>query len=358
MTASTRKQVTGKELEKLVALLSASLADSLGSLVGQPVVIAAAQPALEEAATLLETLPRSCVVARGELDKALAGRCLATLLEVPDAIAMAGLLMLSPEDAIAQRRAAGRLEGQDAEAFGELGNVLFAAMGNVLREQFGDLGIRYLGHGIVQPGADPAGAFGSGKLFAHRFRIKVGQYPEAIGALVVDEATAEAWNKGPLELTAADAGSGAAMATEAAQTRADDEGLEGIPPAQVRGTLAAFVLETSAFRTLRRSCRRVGLELRRHGRGEIPNPAAHKNEVVLLDVPPGEERRFDWCRRVKENAATCKVVLLIHQPSKLRVAQAFLSKADVILGFPCEEQQLSQKLASLLSDGAEPPPAV
>ena len=53
-------------------------------------------------------------------------------------------------------------------------------------EQFGDLGIRYLGHGIVQPGADPASALGSGKLFAHRFRIQVGQYPAAIGALVVD----------------------------------------------------------------------------------------------------------------------------------------------------------------------------
>lgn len=108
---------------------------------------------------------------------------------------------------------------------------------------------------------------------------------------------------------------------------------------------------------LRRSCRRVGLELRRHGRGEIPNPAAHKNEIVLLDVPPGEDRRFDWCRRIKEISDSTKVVLLILHPSRQRVTQAFLSKADVILGFPCDEQQLSQKLASLVPDAPPPAPA-
>ena len=108
---------------------------------------------------------------------------------------------------------------------------------------------------------------------------------------------------------------------------------------------------------LRRSCRRVGFELRRHGRGEIPNPAAHRNEVVMIDVPPGEERRFDWCRRLKEISSTTKVVLLLHHPSRQRVTQAFLSKADAILGYPCDEPQLSQKLAALLPSAPAPAPA-
>jgi hypothetical protein len=37
------------------------------------------------------------------------------------------------------------------------------------------------------------------------------------------------------------------------------------------------------------------------------------------------------------------------------VTQAFVSKADAILGFPCDELQLSQKLGSLVP--AAPPAA-
>ena len=71
---------------------------------------------------------------------------------------------------------------------------------------------------------------------------------------------------------------------------------------------------------------------------------------VTLDVPPGEERRFDWCRRIKDLSETTKVVVLLQHASRQRVTQAFLSRADAIVGFPCEEPQLSQKLDQLLAD--------
>jgi hypothetical protein len=225
----------------------------------------------------------------------------------------------------------------------------------VLRDQLGNIDVRMHDHGVVRDGIDN-GLLGSDPLVVFAFRLKVGDHPESIGHLAVDRATAEAWNKAPLESHGpAPAPRGAASSGASAPTR-DDEGFDNIPPAPIRGTIAAFVMQPEVFPTLRRSCRRVGFDLRRHGLGEIPNPAAHKNEVVLLDVPPGEDRRFDWCRRIKELSSSTRVVLLIHQPSRQRVVMAFMSHADVILGFPCDETDLSLKLHTILPQTPRPTP--
>ncbi|MBL8752585.1 MAG: hypothetical protein JNK15_04730 [Planctomycetes bacterium] len=361
MTNTTLKPGSGKELKRLFALLTSSIGETLGSLVSREIVVRPLEPEQREVEAFLGSLQKGCAVARGALDKGFAGKSFLAMIEVADAIAMAGLLMMTPDDIIAQRRNKGALEGEDADAFGELGNVLYSGIGNVLREQVGNVDVRFQDHGVVKPGVDKDGVLGTTALMVFGFRMKVGDYPESIGALAVDLATAEAWNKAPLEFGTADGAAAAAGTTPAASTgpstKVDDDGLDSIPAAPVRGTLAAFVLQPEVFKTLRRSCRRVGLEIRRHGRGEIPNPAAHKNEVVLLDVPPGEDRRFDWCRRIKELSDSTKVVLLIHHPSRQRVTQAFLSRADAILGFPCDELQLSQKLGSLIpAEGSAPTP--
>jgi CheY-like chemotaxis protein len=167
--------------------------------------------------------------------------------------------------------------------------------------------------------------------------------------VLLDAATAETWNKAPLTIVAEGV-------PPRPGSRTEEESLESIPAAPIRGTLAAFVMQPEVFRTLRLSCRRVGLDMRRHGRGEIPNPAAHRNEIVLMDVPPGEDRRFDWCRRIKELSDSTRVVLLIHHPSRHRVMQAFMSRADAIIGYPCDESQLSQKLGTMLDHQPSEPP--
>ena len=360
MTATTLKPGTGKELKRLFAMLTGSISETLGSLISREIVVRPAEPELKEVDSYLAELARPCAVARGALDKGFAGKSFQAIIEVADAIAMAGLLMMTPEDVVNQRRTKGALEGEDAEAFGELGNVLYSGLGGVLREQVGNIDIRFQDHGVIKPGVDKNGVLGTGALVVFGFRMKVGDYPESSGALAIDLATAEAWNKAPLEFGAAEAAAAPASAPTPASTapqKPEDEGLESIPAAPIRGTLATFVLQQEVVRMLRRSCRRVGFELRRHGRGEIPNPAAHRNEVVMIDVPPGEERRFDWCRRLKEISSTTKVVLLLHHPSRQRVTQAFLSKADAILGYPCDEPQLSQKLAALLPNAPAPAPA-
>jgi hypothetical protein len=354
MAASNLKPGNGKELRRLFAMLASALGETTGSLVGKPILVRPGDVALLDGEALLGQLPKAFAVARGALDKNYAGKHLLVLFEAPDALAMAGMLMMTPDDVIQQRRAKGTLEGEDAEAFGELGNVLCSGMGNVLRENVANVDIRLQDTGVLKPGLDTGNVLGSGPLVAQQFTLKVGDYPDSIGWFVTDMATAEAWNKAPLETGGeAPASNGApapARPPATAGPKADDDGLADVPAAAIRGTLAAFVAVPEVVRSLRRSCRRVGLELRRHGKAEIPNPAAHKNEIVLLDVPPGEDRRFDWCKRLKEFGSGTKVVVLLHHPSRQRVTQAFLSRADAILGFPCDELQLAQKLGSLLGD--------
>lgn len=350
MAASTLKPGTANELLRVFGMLASSIGEGLGSLVGREIVVRPGDAEVHEGGVFGKSLPRPMTVSRGVMDKGYAGKHLHVLLELPDAVAMAGLLMMTADDVIAQRRASGELSSDDATAFGELGNVMFAGFANVLRDSVENCEIRYDNYAVTKPGTETDGGFDTGTVVALPFRLKLGEYPESRGYVVLDAATAEGWNKAPMTI----------VGENAAPRKAgrEEETLESIPAAPIRGTLAAFIMQPEVFRALRMSCRRVGLDLRRHGRGEIPNPAAHKNEIVLMDVPPGEDRRFDWCRRIKELSDSTPVVLLIHHPSRHRVMQAFMARADAIVGFPCEEPQLSQKLAQVLDslNGAPPVP--
>ncbi|MEE9125961.1 MAG: hypothetical protein V3U11_02370, partial [Planctomycetota bacterium] len=162
-------------------------------------------------------------------------------------------------------------------------------------------------------------------------------------ALVVfDQRTAEELNGAPLEVEG-DAASGSAVPEH-------EEEEEDIPEAPIRGQLAAFLAAPKSLRTVRRSCRRQGLELHRFSSTDIPNPAAHKDQLVLIEIPVGEDRRFDWAKRLKDRLDDdVTVVLLLHSPSRRRVVQGCMAKADTIVAWPCTEPQLSAKLDALLN---------
>lgn len=359
MTGSILKSESCRNLTKLFALLSGSVADTLASLVGKPLVVRPVDTRLLDHDALIGGLTGSYVVARGSFDKDYADKSMSVMFEVKDAITMSGMLMMSGQEVIEHHREAGLIAGEDAEAFGELSNVLFSGVGTTLRDHVDNIDIRLQKHGLAKPGVDVDDVVDVGVIVAHTFVMKIGDYPETTGYMVIDLPTAEMWNKGPLASEVAPVE--AVHIPEGAPARTglinrDENDLEGIPAAPIRGTLAAFVSQPEVYRTLRQSCRRVGLDLRRHGKGEIPNPAAHKDEIVLVDVPPGDDRQFDWCKRVKDFSPDNKVVMLLHHPSRNRVTQAFLSKADVILGFPCDELQLSHKLNNVLEGGTSPTP--
>lgn len=354
MAAATLKEGTDTELRSLLASVVGTIGETLSSLVGREIEVKPGDMLVQDVASVLAALPRTSAVARGAMDKDYAGKSMMTVIEVPDAVSMSGLLMMTPADVIAQRRKSGAFEGEDVEAFGELGNVLYSGFSNVLREKLTNFDVRMQDQGVLQVGAASADILGTERLVTFAFTVKVGENPQSVGLVAIDFETAKRWNNGDIETTAVDGDDGGSDGDDAAAAaptnRIDDDGLDSIPAAPVRGALAAFVIQPDVYRMLRRSCRRVGLELQRHGRGEIPNPAAHRDQVVLMDVPPAEDRRFDWCRRIKDLSATTKVVLLIHHASRQRVTQAFLSRSDAILGFPCDEQQLSQKLEQLLDE--------
>jgi len=347
MGGSVLNAGSSSELNRLFDLLTNSAAETATSLVGKTVVIRSGESRLLDHDALISSLPVPHGVACGSLDKAYVDSSMWVMLDIKDAIAVSGMLMMTPGEVIEQHRAAGVIEGEDAEAFAELGNVLFSGLSTTLRENIKDIDVRFHQHGVVKPGIDAEGLLDQSVLVAHSFTIQVGDYPETVGYLVIDLATAEKWNQGPIE-TVEDQEQAQTGGSPSTASRLEDPRFEEIPAAPIRGALAAFVSHSDVFRTLRYSCRRVGLDLRRHGKGEIPNPAAHREEIVAVDVPPGEERQFDWCKRIKEFSPENRVVLLLHHPSRSRVTQAFLSRADVILGFPCDDAQLAQKLNGLL----------
>ncbi|MGC6487990.1 MAG: hypothetical protein ACON4Z_10120 [Planctomycetota bacterium] len=348
MAAAALKQGTGTEVRVLLEKVVRSIEGTLGSLVGREIHVAPRDVLCQSARDVLSALSGPRVVARGEMDKEFRGKAMLTAFEVPDAVAMAGLLMMTPDDVIAERRKTARLEGEDIEAFGELGNVLYSGISDAVRERVDEFGVRMQAQGHLAPDADEDGLLGEEPLLTITFGLRVGEYPETEAMLAVDMETAGRWNGSPIELA------GDASTPAPAPAAPDDEGLEDIPAAPVRGSLAAYVTQTDAFRLLRRSGRRVGLGVRRHGRGEVPNPSAHRGEVVVVDVPAGEEQRFGWCSRLKELSPATLVVVLLHHASRARVAQAFRTRADAIVAYPCAESELSQRLAPLVEQLSPP----
>src|SRR5688572_23773141 len=147
MHGPTLKQGAGKELKKLCGHLAGSIPETLGSLIGRELVILPGELEITTKEELTAQLSKSHAIVRGALDKDFAGRVLHTLIEVQDALAMTGLLMMTPEEVIEERRKRGVLEGEDLEAFGELGNVLCSGFGNVLRANVANVDIRLLDHG-------------------------------------------------------------------------------------------------------------------------------------------------------------------------------------------------------------------
>ncbi|MFT4512893.1 MAG: hypothetical protein ACI91B_001593, partial [Planctomycetota bacterium] len=264
MTATTLKQGTDAELRSLLETAVATIGETLSSLVGRDIKVTSGELHLQEVDVMIACLPRAAAVARGAMDKGYAGKSFVTLFELPDAIAMAGLLMMTPDDVIQQRRQSNILEGEDIEAFGELGNVLYSGFSNVLRDKVGNFDLRMQDHGLIEPGKDPDGILGTETLVTFGFRMKIGEFPESQGLIAIDTATAERWNKNPLQPSIGEVDSPSTPA------RNEDAGFDNIPAAPIEGVLSAFVIQSDVFRTLRLSCRRVGLEMRRHGRGEIP----------------------------------------------------------------------------------------
>ncbi len=352
-TATPIKQ--GTSLNKLFATMAAAMGDTISSLIDKPVKPSAGTLELTDSCTIIDNLSARTAVIRGALDKDFAGKTLFFLVDASDATAMSGFMMMTPDDVIAERRVSGNLEGEDLEAFGEVGNVLCSGVDEVMRKRISQpIGMRLQDHGVVRPQLDEDDLLGNQPLVEYRFSLQLSDYPATDGRILIDVESAELWNGRPLN-DPEEPGDGEPGEVEEASAAAEDRGqadelepFEDIPAAPIRGKLSCYVTDPKIYDIARRACRRAGLEMTRRGKSEVPNPAAHRNELVLLDVPVTEARRFDWCKRLKLNEPSAKVILLIHHPSRTRVVQGYMAKADVLLGWPLGDLDLAEKLTAML----------
>ena len=357
-------------LEELLGSLAATIAETLNALVGRSLTA--------ELGTLLETNPEKLLsemnaqhaVVRGALDKDYAGQTVRFLSPAREASTLSDHLMMSADETIEEHRKKGTLDGESLETFSEIANVLCSGVDTAIREKVtGDVVLRCQDHGVVARDADPEDYLGGTNLVAFMFPFTIDGYPESEVTILLEPETAERWNGGPLgwsdeqgsaepaQQAAEPAGptelassaEPAGLATTAPEPVVEDD-LEEIPEAPICGQLAVYLLDKESLQSIRKSCRRIGLELDRHAPGKIPNPSAHRGDVVVIEVPPADAQRFEWCRRLKTFAGDIKVILLLRSPTRHEVVQGFIAEADAILGLPFTEPQLSNKLALLMEE--------
>ena len=299
MTDAPRKLA----LKPLLDACCKAVQETLQTLVGKKIQVTPGALTATTPNEVAANLTGTMAVVRGALDKDFAGKTLHFLCEAGEATTLAGALMMTPDDVLTARRSKGGLEGEELEAFAEVANVLCSAIDAVLREHVGgQIGLLKQDHSTLAPAASDTSVLGTEPLVAIAMTIAVDKLRATNASILVDRGTAERWNGGPLKVgagaarTAAASGSTPTVAATAAG--ADDEEDDG-PAAPIRGRLAAFLIDVATTNVLRRTCRRVGLELDKHPRGDVPNPAALKDATILIEVAPTEEKRFEWCRRIK-----------------------------------------------------------
>jgi len=343
---------TNRKLQQLLTAIVNAMRETIQSIVDRELSVRAGRFDLVEPAHFGRSLTEFTAVVRGTLDKDFAGKTLRIAIPLKDAVTLAGLMMLTAEDVIEENRASETLEGEDLEAFTEVGNMLCSAIDGALRQAISrPIGARVQDAVLFAPGNDKEGLLGAEPAIVLPFQVKIGAYPETTFHLLIDRETAERWNGGSLEMDESGQPTGDEDPSDAAVKQRllpGDVPFDEIPEGEIRGKLAAYLHQPELYDVVRRSCRRVGLEVERHGRTAIPNPAAHKDQIVVMDVPPGEDRRFSWASRLKGYEANTAVVLIVQHPSKSRVLQGFLAKADAIVGWPLPEIVLSNKLTELL----------
>lgn len=316
-------------LMPLLDACCAALQEALRSLTGRRVDVARGALTVPSPAEAAASCVRPTTIVTAALDGTDAGASLVLALDTGEAVTLAGSMLMTPDQSIAERRALGVLEGADAEAFAEISTAVCTALGGVLGPRVGS-GLRSLGATSVAPGTATADDFGTAPLVRLALAVQVQGFSASQTSLFVPRATAERWNGGPIVLTERDPG--------------DDDG----PAAPIRGRIAAFLCDPQTSATLRRSCRRVGLEVDKRPRGEVPNPAVYKDALVLIEIGPGEDRRFDWIRRLKAFEASTRVVVVLAVPSRQSVLHAARAGADVVVGHPLDVRLLAQKLEQLL----------
>jgi hypothetical protein len=339
------KQRNDIALRSVIDTIMATLVDSLGSVVVQPII---ATPAGEitcvDRDEWLESISNSRVVVRGQLGGPHEGHSLHIVFDIVDAITLSDHMMLTSDEVVDADRDALTFEQEHHESFAEVSNIVCSGINTMMRREVGPReGLRVSEFATIRPNYDPSQVLGRGAALVCDFNLRIGNYPETQIVVVIDHEVAQAWNgETPLFVFGDDLTSSDEMAHEGL-------GATGtIAEKSRRTTLSTFTTSPELAALIQKCGQVLDLKIQRHARTDIPNPAAHRDEIVLIEIPVGEEKRFEWARRLKQYHRDLPLALLIHEPSRPRVVQGLLTRANVILAWPSGESQLLAKLEPLI----------
>lgn len=311
-----------------------AIATNIQSLVDKDVTLTPVAPTIINNELLQQQLNEKFTHLHGNLEKDYEGR-ISILFSWPASITLSSLLRMIPEEVVGQARKAGTWTEEDDEAFGEVGNILFSALDETLRGTVkGKVNIRLGGFEKLDFLSEEPDILPEDTYLSYAFTCQVGEYPEDQGYLLIPLDAGEKFN-----------GSAIGFHSPGGEEDDDDEFFED---AEIQGHLSVYGNQGDVLKTLRTACRRVGLVFDKRPKSEVPNPAAHREHVVVLEIGRGQEKRFDWCRRLKAANENIKVIILLLQPTKLGVVLAYKAQADAILGWPAREKEISSKLASFM----------
>jgi CheY-like chemotaxis protein len=311
-------------LRSLLQDIAASIAAGVHALIDRKVECREGQLQRTSLDALASELPVPSVLVRGT-------PAVRFVIDAATAITMAACMRMESAQTVDRKRAAATLTNEDLESFGDVATGMCSAAHSALRKALDDQGeLRLEETRAVDPDSGWREHLEDGPFLCYRVPIRIEEGPESALHIIVDVETATLWNGAPLD------------------------GPEEIRQAPIRGKLAAYLVDPEVLEVVKKACRRVGLELVRHPSTAIPNPAAHKGELVLMDVPTGEERRFSWCKRLADHPAKVETILIVHHPSRNRIVQAFTANAEAILGWPITEAELSAKITAVLDEDRSP----
>lgn len=338
-----------KALSRLVQTALQAVSENLGSLIGKPISLEIGELTFLNTDMFVSDRKGEFVLLSGDLEKDYQGTVHADM-GLTEAITLSSYMMMVPDDVVEQNRITEAFPEDAQETFGEVGNILFSSLDEALRSQApGDVSIRVKDQERYRlPGRSPE-SFTEGPFVQYPFTCKIAEHPEALGALLLPLEAAEKINGEPLNF-------GEEVATLRAQAlrqleQGPEDEIEDIEPAPIQARLTTYVQDNTLLKKIRKSCRRVGLELEKRPKTEVPNPSAHQDKIVLIEIGRGDLKRFEWCRRLKESGQI-RVVIMLMDPTDYHVVLAFKAGADLIMGWPIHERRLSSKLASFFEEGS------
>jgi chemotaxis protein CheY-P-specific phosphatase CheC len=328
---------SGKTLHKVVQEALDTVATNLKSLMERDMALEPTTSTVMPVDEALGELKGEFIHLHGQFDKEMEGT-VRLFVALPDAIAMSGFLRMLPDEVVASQRKEGGWGDDDEEAMKEVGNILFSA----LDEAFSDATTKNSNVRIDSIEKLKLSATNTLELEAEpyvisEFSCKIHEFTAQQAWLCIPLEAAEELNGSPLQFGENGLGGAGGI----------DDDIEDAP---IRGELVAYSTDPAIQKRLRRACRRTGLRFEKRPRSEVPNPAAHHGKVVFIEIDRETPKRFEWCRRLKLADQDICVVLMLVRPNKMMVASAFKAKADSIIGWPIEEELLTEKLGGVFED--------